>query len=135
MLGTHLFRATAFQFEMLYQCLGFSYSTSYIQLQGSALSQQVDIQSPPTTSHRTDLASLRVVSQAPRFNAASGSVATVVLWDGYACQLCDAPIQPTRCPLQPRELCNLVSLNCDEHFPAHNLCLVPSSIPLIKAII
>jgi len=33
------------------------------------------------------------------FQCGSGSVATVVLWNRYACELCDAPVQPTRCPL------------------------------------
>jgi len=50
---------------------------------------------------------IQVHTQPPRFNAAVvPSVATVVLWDCYACELCDAPAQPTRCPLRPRELCS-----------------------------
>jgi len=43
-----------------------------------------------------------------RFNTA---VVTIMSWDRYACELCDAPIQPTQCPLLPRELCRaLVSM-------------------------
>ena len=47
------------------------------------------------------------------------SVATVVFWDRYACELCDAPAQPTRCPLQPREFCSAVPVvsRLSENFP------------------
>jgi len=45
------------------------------------------------------------------FQCGSGSVPTVVLRDHHACELCDAPVQPTRCPLLPRESCSaLVSM-------------------------
>ena len=33
------------------------------------------------------------------FQCGSGSVATIVTQDRYACELCDAPVQPARCAL------------------------------------
>ena len=48
--------------------------------------------------HRTDPASLGGRFTGTPFQCGSGSVATVVLWDRYVvCELCDAPVQPTRC--------------------------------------
>jgi len=41
----------------------------------------------------------------PPFQCGSGRVATVVLWDRYTCELCNAPVRPTRCPLIPRQSC------------------------------
>ena len=104
-VGMHLFRTgMAFKFDRLYLCLGFSHSTSYTQ--GQCFFRERSTYTPP---NRSCIAGGRFTGTP--FQCGSGSVATVVLRDNHACELCDAPAQPTRCPLLPRESCSaLVSM-------------------------
>jgi len=82
-VGMHLFRTDmAFKFDRLYLCLGFSHSTSYLPRPVLLLNHN---RSMYTTTEQI-LHRWRRFTGIP-FQFGSGSVATVVLWDRYACEL------------------------------------------------